>query len=60
MLLQHFGIGLAVEYSSCFISVLNLDLCVWSFDALMRSPSLGPNNLYVCEQQQNLALGLLA
>ena len=40
--------GLAVEYSSCFISVMNLDLYVHRFDSLMsRSPSRGPNNLYV-------------
>ena len=33
-----------VEYSSCFISVLNLDLHVCCFDALMsRSLSCGPN-----------------
>ena len=28
LLLQRFSIGLAIEYSSCFISVLNLDLYV--------------------------------
>ena len=28
MLLQRFSVGLAVEYSSCFISVLNLDLSI--------------------------------
>ena len=44
--------GFVVEYSSCFISVSNLDLYVTSyihcFDSLMsRSPSRGPNNLYV-------------
>ena len=40
--------GLAVEYLSCFISVMNLDLHVHCFDSLMsRSPSRGPNNLYV-------------
>ena len=40
--------GLAVQYSSCFISVMNLDLYVHCFDSLMsRSPSSGPNNLYV-------------
>ena len=40
--------GLAVEYSSCFISVMNLDLCVHCFDSLMnRSLSCGRNNLYV-------------
>ena len=38
----------AVEYSSCFISVMNLDLYVRCFDSLMsRGPSRGPNNLYV-------------
>ena len=36
----------AVEYSSCFISVINLD--VRCFDSLMsRGPSRGPNNLCV-------------
>ena len=40
--------GLAVEYSSCFISVMNLDLYVHCFDSLMsRSPSRGKNNLYM-------------
>ena len=34
LLLQRFGVGLVVEYS-CFISVLNLDLYVCCFDALM-------------------------
>ena len=38
----------AVEYSSCFISVMNLDLYVRCFDSLMsRGPSRGPNNFYV-------------
>ena len=38
----------AVEYSSCFISVMNLDLYVCCFDALMsRGSSCGPNNFYV-------------
>ena len=32
---QLFSDGLAVEYSSCFISVLNLDLYVCNFDASM-------------------------
>ena len=41
--------GLAVEYPSCFISVMNLDLYVHCFDSLMsRSLSRGPNNVYVC------------
>ena len=35
----------AVEYSSCFISVLNLDLYVYCFGAFMsRSPSRAPKN----------------
>ena len=34
-LLQRFSVSLAVEYSSCFISVLNLDLYLCCFDALM-------------------------
>ena len=39
---------LAAEYSSCFISVMNLDLYVHCFDSLMsRSPSHGSNYLYV-------------
>ena len=39
----------AVEYSSCFISVMNLNLYVRCFDSLMsRGPSRGPNNFYVC------------
>ena len=38
----------AVENSSCFISVMNLDLYVRCFDSLMsRGPSPGPNNVYV-------------
>ena len=38
----------AVEYSSCFISVTNLDLYVRCFDSLMgRGPSRGPNKFYV-------------
>ena len=28
ILLQRFSVGLAVEYSSCFISVMDLDLCL--------------------------------
>ena len=39
---------ISVEYSSCFISVMNLDLYVRCFDSLMsRGPSRGPNNLHV-------------
>ena len=39
-------IFLAVEYSSCFISVINLDLYVRCLDALVsRSPSRGLNNV---------------
>ena len=38
----------AFEYSSCFISVINLDLYVRCFDSLMaRGPSRGTNNFYV-------------
>ena len=38
----------AVEYSSCFISVMNLDLYVRCFDSLLsRDPSHRLNNLYV-------------
>ena len=38
----------AVEYSSCFISVMIPDLHVRCFDSLMRrGPSSGPNNFYV-------------
>ena len=35
LLLQHFSVGLAVEYSSCFISLLDFDLYVCCFDVLM-------------------------
>ena len=38
----------AVEYSSCFIPLMNLYLYVRCFDSLMsRGPSRGPNNFYV-------------
>ena len=38
----------AVEFSYCFISVMNLHLYVRCFDSLMsRGPSNGPNNFYV-------------
>ena len=38
----------AVAYSSCFISVMNLDLYVRCFDLLMsRGPSRGLSSLYV-------------
>ena len=38
----------APEYSSCFISVMSLDLSVCSFDSFMSSgPLRGPNNFYV-------------
>ena len=51
--------GLAVGYSSCFISVLYLNLYVCCFDAEMsRNPSRGPKNLYIYEPQQNLGRGL--
>ena len=36
LLFQRFSVGLAIEYSSCFISVLNLDLYVCCFDTLVR------------------------
>ena len=43
LLLQRFSKGLAVKYSSYFISALNLDLYVCCFDAWMsRSHSRGP------------------
>ena len=48
--------GRAVEFSSCFKSVMNLELYVHCFDSLMsRSPSRGPKNLNVCvyDPQQN-------
>ena len=57
LLFQRFNVGLAVEYSFCFISVLNFDLYVYCFDALI-SPSCGPNNMYVYESQQNPVRGL--
>ena len=38
----------AVEYSSCFISVMELDLYVRCFYSLMRrGPSRGPNSFYM-------------
>ena len=33
LLLQHFSVGLVVEYSCCFISVLKFDLSICCFDA---------------------------
>ena len=43
----------------CFIVVMNLNLYVHCIHALTsRSPSRGPNNLFVYEQQQNLGRGL--
>ena len=39
LLLQRFNVGLAVEYSSCFFSVLTLDLNVNCFDAIMSKQS---------------------
>ena len=45
LLLQRVSVGLAVEYSSCFISVLNLDLYVCCVGALMsRNSSRGQTN----------------
>ena len=35
-MLQRFCVGLAVEYTSCFISVMNLDLYVCCFDSLVK------------------------
>ena len=59
LLLQPFGVGLAVEYSSCFISVLNLYVCCFIHDTLVsRCPSRGLTSLYVYEPQQNLGQGL--
>ena len=38
----------AVEYSSCFISMMNPDLYVRCFDSLMsRRPARGPKNVYM-------------
>ena len=38
----------AVEYSSCFTLVMNLDLYVRYFDSLIsRGPSRGPNDFFV-------------
>ena len=57
--LQHLSKGLGVEYSSCFILVLNLALYVCCFDPWMsRNPSCGPNILHVYEPQQDLGRGL--
>ena len=42
MLDQRFSVGLVVEYSSCFISVMNLDLYVCCFDSLMSYKSFMP------------------
>ena len=57
---QSCRVGLAFEYSSYFISVMNPNLNVHCFDALMsRSHSRGPNNLHVYEPQENLGRGLL-
>ena len=56
LLLQRFSVGLAVEYSSCFIWVF----LIYMFAVLCgpSRPSRGPNNLYVYEAQQNLERGL--
>ena len=35
ILLQRFSVGLAVEYSSCFISIMDIDLYVCCFDSLV-------------------------
>ena len=62
LLLKRFSVGLTVEYSSGFISVLNLDLyvCCSMHWWVKRNPSGGPNNLYVYEPQHNLGWGLRA
>ena len=56
LLFQYFSKGIAVEYSSCFISALNLDLYVGCFDAWMRrNPSRERNPpppvIYCCPFQ---------
>ena len=61
LLLQRFSEGLAVEYSSCVISVLDLGLCVCCVGVLMStSPLHWLNNLYVYEPQHNIGRGLCA
>ena len=59
LLLQCFSVCLVVEYSSCFISALDLD---WYVSCLMhwwvRSPSCGPNNLHLYDPQQNPGRGV--
>ena len=58
LLLKRFSKGLAIEFSSCFNSVL-LDLD-YMIAVLMhrriRNPSRGPNTLYMFKPQQNLGL----
>ena len=59
VLLQRFSVGFALEYSSYFTSVLNLDLYVCCLiHWWVRSPLRGPSNLYVYEPQQSLGRGL--
>ena len=59
-LLQHFRVGLTVEYSSCFILLMNLNLYVHCFDTLMNGgPSRGPNKCYIYDSRQNMGRGLL-
>ena len=41
----------AVEYSSCFMSVMNLELYFSCFDSLMSRGQRGPNNRCVYEPQ---------
>ena len=51
LLIQRVSVDIAVEYSPCFISVLNLDLYVVVFLCIdeLGHPR-GPNNLYLYEQ----------
>ena len=61
LLPRRFGVGLAVECSSCLVSVLTLGLCLdvfvhWAVGGLSR----GPTGLCVGEPQQNQGRGLCA
>ena len=50
----------ALEYSSCFISVMNRDLYVGCFDSLMsRAPSHKPNNFYMYMNHSRTQVRLL-
>ena len=55
LLLQRFGVGLAAEYSSCFISVLYLNVC--SFDALMSSKSFMRTDYMFISHRRTLGEG---